>query len=64
MKLIRIKDAAKILGISEVGVRSMIRRGKLPYYRPTGKLLMFDVEEIEKYVRRSRNMPLEKGATK
>lgn len=43
--------AASYLGLSRKAVYALVERGKLPHYRPAGRLL-FDTAELRKWVTR------------
>lgn len=47
-------DTARILGISMSTLYKMTSANKIPYYRPSGKLLYFKEEEIYQWLERSR----------
>ncbi len=50
-KWLNVKQLAEYLGTTATGIRNMVYRGKLPAYKPFGKLL-FDKREIDSIVRR------------
>jgi excisionase family DNA binding protein len=45
--LVTISEAARQLGVSPNHIRSMIRRGRWPFYRLGPKAMRVDVEEIK-----------------
>lgn len=45
------KEAAKLLGVSEAGIRRHITLGTIPYFR-FGRLVMISSETIEKILRK------------
>lgn len=47
-------DTARILGISMSTLYKMTSANKIPYYRPSGKLLYFKEEEIYQWLEKSR----------
>ncbi len=53
MKLVSIKEVAKILGVKQSTLYSWVNNGSVPSYKLNG-LLRFDLEEIEEWVKRSR----------
>lgn len=53
-KFITIKDAAKFLGFSAGYLYKMVKKKEIPYYQPTGNKILFDKEEIEKWVKNSK----------
>ena len=46
-KLITLKEASEILGISEESVSALVEKGELPAYRIGGRFLRFRKEQIE-----------------
>lgn len=59
--MIGIKEAARILGVSETTIRRWVREGILPYYQFRGKggKVLFDEKELEafKASRRGPGLP-------
>ena len=53
-KFMTIKDVAKFLGFSEGYLYKLVKKKKIPYYQPTGNKILFDKEEIEKWVKNSK----------
>ena|SRR3972149_10399942 len=53
MKLVSIKEVAKILGVKQSTLYSWVNNGSVPSYKLNG-LLRFDLEEIEEWLKRSR----------
>ncbi|MFA6405081.1 MAG: MerR family DNA-binding transcriptional regulator [Candidatus Paceibacterota bacterium] len=50
-KLISIKDAAKMLGVSSLTLRNWDKNGKLPAYRhPMNNYRVYKVEDINKLI--------------
>ena len=45
--LVKISEAAKLLGVSSEHIRRMIRAGRWPYYKLGKKGTRVDVEEIK-----------------
>jgi excisionase family DNA binding protein len=57
-RLIKIKQASKLLGCSPVTVRRRVKDGSLPHYRMHDRLL-FDPRELRLYLERHRFVPAE-----
>lgn len=53
MNLVTIKDVANILGVKQSTLYSWVTNGSVPSYKLNG-LIRFDLEEIEEWVKRSR----------
>ena len=53
-ELIKVPEAADLLGVSVHTVYSMVHRRVLPHYKPTGKLLYFDRDELFQWVQNAR----------
>ena len=51
-KLLRAREAAEFLGLSEQTLYKHFEEGKIPGYR-LGKALRFDVEELKNFMRNS-----------
>lgn len=46
-KLINVKEAADLLGISRIKIRQLVERGELPAYKIGGKFIRFRKEQVE-----------------
>lgn len=57
-KLLTLKDAAKLLGISPEEMEKWVQEGRLPAFQIGGQFLRFRPEEIERF-RRERIRPPE-----
>ncbi len=55
IKILRVKDVAKILNITPGGVRQRVRRGQLPA-RKLGGSIIFLQDELEEYVTSSLHL--------
>ena len=53
MKLVTIKEISNLLGVKESTLYSWVNNGSIPSYKLNG-LLRFDMEEIEEWVRESK----------
>lgn len=50
--------AAQYLGISKSSLQHLCSENKIPYYRPNGGRVLFDLEELCRYVEASRVQPV------
>lgn len=50
-KFLNIKEAAEYLGYSAGYLYKLASLKKIPSYQPTGNKILFDKEEIEKWVK-------------
>lgn len=48
------REAAAYLGISLSHLYKLTMRQEIPHYKPEGKLLYFDLNEVEAWARRNR----------
>lgn len=48
------KEVAKYLGLTETYIRKMTHNREIPHYKPMGKNLYFNREEIDEWVLQSR----------
>lgn len=53
MKLVTIKEVSNLLGVKESTLYSWVNNGSIPSYKLNG-VLRFDMEEIEEWVRKSK----------
>ena len=53
-RMLSVKDVALLTGFAEAYVRKLVQESKLPYYRPMGKMIFFDREEIDSFLRTNR----------
>lgn len=60
---IQLKEAAKYLGITEGYLYKLVHFRKIPYYRPNGKKLFFNVAELDAWVAAGRVATSEELAT-
>ena len=56
-KYIDTKGAAEYLNMSERYVQRLARKGEIPSYRPSGKMLLFNIEELDKWIVSSKANP-------
>lgn len=50
-KFITIKEVAEYLGYSVGYLYKLVSKREIPFYQPTGSKILFDKEEIEKWVK-------------
>jgi excisionase family DNA binding protein len=55
-QVLTLEEAALYLGISKSSIYKMTHKHELPFYRPNGKLIYFEKEELLKWMRQNRNM--------
>lgn len=53
-KALTVEDVAKLTGYSKAYVYKLTSEGRLPYYKPNGKAIYFDRDEIERYMLSNR----------
>lgn len=52
--ILTAKEAAAYAGLSMSGLYKLTHTGKIPFYRPGGKLIYFNREELEQWLQRNR----------
>lgn len=52
-KYINIHDAADYLNMSVRYIYKLVQKKQIPAYRPSGKILLFKLEELDEWVVRS-----------
>lgn len=52
--MLMIEDVAFILGVSKSHVYKLTCNKEIPYYRPNGKLVYFDRNEVEAWMKQNR----------
>lgn len=55
-KFITIKEVAEYLGYSVGYLYKLVSKKEIPFYQPTGSKILFDKNEIEKWVKK-KQMP-------
>ena len=50
-KLVDAATVAKRFGVSVATVNSWVRHGRIPYVRPSRRVVRFDLEEVERALR-------------
>lgn len=53
-KVLNIDDVCTLTGFSKPYVYTLTSRREIPYYKPNGRLIYFDREEIEAWMKRGR----------
>jgi excisionase family DNA binding protein len=53
--VLSVKTAAAALGISPTSVRLLMRRGELPYHRPTRGRVVLSEADVEAHLERTRS---------
>lgn len=51
---IQLKEAAEYLGITESYMYKLVHFRKVPYYKPNGKKIFFNVEELDTWIAAGR----------
>jgi len=52
--MLTITEAAEFLGLEVNGVRMLTHKKLIPYYKPNGKTIYFDPEELKAWQKRGR----------
>lgn len=53
-KILNFSDGVKYLGVSESYLYKLTSANKIPFYRPTGKLIFFKKEELDAWLLQNR----------
>lgn len=53
-RIYTIKEAAKVLGVSESYIQKLVSSREIPHSKPTGKLVFIRRYDLEKFVMRNR----------
>ena len=53
-KPITIDEAAKYLGFSKSYLYKLTSNGKIPHYKPSGKIIFFKKSELNKWITKSK----------
>lgn len=56
-KLLKIEEAAEILGVSVGSMQGMVKRNSVPYIRLTPRVIRFDEEELQKFLEKRTVKP-------
>lgn len=54
-KFITIKEVAEYLGYSVGYLCKLVSKKEIPFYQPTGSKILFDKNEIEKWVKNGKH---------
>lgn len=52
--MLTVKDVAALTGFKVSYVRKLAEDGRLPYYKPLGKMIFFHKDEIESFLKTNR----------
>lgn len=55
-QVLTLEEAALFMGISKSSLYKMTHKHELPFFRPNGKLIYFEKEELVAWMRKNRNM--------
>lgn len=58
-KAITIEELSEKYGLSKSTIYKLTSTGRIPFYKPTGKKIYFDSNEIEKWLLSNRNKTIE-----
>lgn len=53
-KVLGIDDVVLLTGLSKAYIYKLTCRKEIPYYKPNGKLVYFDRQEVEGWMKRNR----------
>lgn len=56
-KMLSSEEATRFLGITPASLRQLCHRKKIPYYKPNGKNVYFDVDELVAWQKQNRIEP-------
>lgn len=49
-RYLKTSEAAKYLGIKIADLRRWAQQGRVPYSRPGGKIMLFDLQDLDKFM--------------
>lgn len=52
------EEAADYLGLTVKSLLDLTHKKLIPYYKPNGKMIYFDKEELDEWIRRNRQTPV------
>lgn len=55
-QVLTFDDVAILTGMSKSTLYKLTSQGKIPHYKPSGKMVYFDRKELEKWLRQNRNI--------
>lgn len=53
-QMLNVKDLSLLTGFKESYIRRLVEENKLPYYKPLGKMIFFDKDEIVSLLKTNR----------
>ena len=53
-EMLNVKDLSALTGFKESYIRRLVEEAKLPYYKPLGKMIFFDRNEIMSILKTNR----------
>lgn len=53
-RMLSVKDVALLTGFAESYIRKLVEESRIPHYRPLGKMIFFDRDEVESFLRTNR----------
>lgn len=56
-----LEEAALILGVATSTLYKMTMRNQVPYYKPNGKLIYFNKQELEEWMQQNRVATVEEA---
>lgn len=56
-EMLSISEAAEYLGLEVSGLRMLMHKKQIPYYKPNGKVCYFDPKELKEWQKRKRQTP-------
>lgn len=57
-RLLTAEEAARFLGVTVPGLRQLTHKKLIPYYKPNGKNLYFDVDELVCWQKKNHFEPI------
>lgn len=58
--VLNLKDASNYTSLSVRCLRTLLKSGRIPYYRPNGKLIFIERKDLDAFLRSNPSVP-EKG---
>lgn len=55
-QVLTFDDVAILTGLSKSTLYKLTSQGKIPHYKPSGKMVYFDRKELEKWLRQNSNI--------
>lgn len=57
--VLTFKEAALFMGLSSSYLYKLTSRGQIPHYKPSGKMIYFNREELEAWLQKGRKQTVE-----